>query len=156
VSQTLTRKHKPAALRAAVRSHNRNGSSLGLSAERTHDLIRKVQAGLPFKSLETLSHKSGIPETELAAILGIPHRTFARRKSSGRFAPDESERLLRIARIFEQAVELFEGDIPSAVAWLRSPRNALGSYPPLEYSSTELGAREVENLIGQLQHGIFP
>lgn len=68
---------------------------------------------------------------------------------------EESERLLRLSSVFEKAVELFEGDVAAAVNWLVSPRKALGDHTPLEYSRTELGAREVEGLIGRLEHGVF-
>ncbi len=132
------------------------GSSLGLSAGHNHDLIRAVQKGLLFNALESLARKSGIPATELAGILAIPDRTFARRKSTGRFAPEESERILRVARIFELALGLFDGDASDAVKWLKTPRKALGNHTPLNYSASEIGAREVENLIGQLVHGVFP
>src|ERR1700676_1962727 len=91
----------------------------------------------------------------LASIIGIPERTLARRKSTGRLTPDESERLLRISGIFEKAVELHEGDIAAAVNWLTTPKKILNHQSPLVYSRTELGAREVENLIGRLEHGIF-
>jgi len=129
---------------------------LGLSTDRTDELIRKVRKGLSFKTLESLSRESGISVPELAAIIEIPDRTLARRKIAGRLARDESERLLRICSIFEKAVELFNGDVPEAVAWLRRPRRALADHTPLAYSGTELGAREVENLIGQLEYGVFP
>jgi uncharacterized protein (DUF2384 family) len=41
------------------------------------------------------------------------------------------------------------------VVWLRSPNRALGGESPLALSKTEVGAREVENLIGRLEHGVF-
>jgi putative toxin-antitoxin system antitoxin component (TIGR02293 family) len=159
MSETLIRKRRNGAARHSANGgagRDARGASLGLSVEHNHDLIQAVQKGLLFNALESLARKSGIPATELSSILAIPERTFARRKSTGRFTPEESERLLRIARIFEQAVELFGGEIPEAVKWLQTPRKALGSHSPLEYSATELGAREVENLIGQLVHGVFP
>lgn len=159
MSQTLIRKQRSGAGRNSANgraARATSGESLGLSVVHNHDLIQKVQKGLLFNALESLARKSGIPATELSNIMAIPERTFARRKSTGRFTPEESERLLRIARIFEQAVELFNGEIPEAVKWLQTPRKALGSHSPLEYSATELGAREVENLIGQLVHGVFP
>ncbi len=81
---------------------------------------------------------------------------MARRKASGRLAPEESERLLRISRIFELSVGLFDGGVTDAVAWLCTPRRALAGSTPLAYSATELGARDVETLIGQLEHGVFP
>lgn len=152
---TLTRRHKLAIANRSATS-NSNRSSLGLTTARTHELIQKVQKGIAYHALETLSHKSGIPTSEFAAVLAIPDRTFARRKSTGRFAPEESERLVRVARIFEQAVDLFDGDTFGAVKWLKTPRKALGNHTPLAYSATELGAREVEILIGQLVHGVFP
>jgi putative toxin-antitoxin system antitoxin component (TIGR02293 family) len=133
-----------------------SGSSLGLKLPSTPNLIRDLRRGLPFRMLEALSSKTEIPIRELAALIGLPARTFARRKSTGRLAPAESERLLRISRIFEFAVNLFNGRVPEAVVWLRSPHRALAGSTPLQYSSIEVGAREVENLIGQLEHGVFP
>lgn len=91
----------------------------------------------------------------LAEVIGIPERTLARRKAAGRLAPEESERLLRISSIFEKAVDLFEGEVASAVNWLSTPKRTLENQSPLQYARTEVGAREVENLIGRLEHGVF-
>ncbi len=159
MSPMLTRRRPLPPRRANERQTHRFDpprSCLGLSTDRTDELIRKVRKGLSFKTLESLSRESGISIPELASIIEIPDRTLARRKIAGRLARDESERLLRICSIFEKAVELFSGDVPEAVAWLRRPRRALADHTPLAYSGTELGAREVENLIGQLEYGVFP
>jgi len=131
------------------------GSTLGLSAANPAELIRQLERGFSFKTLEALESRSGLALSRLAATIGIPERTLARRKVSRRLTPDESERLLRISTVFEDAVDLFEGDVTAAVNWLTTPRRALGDRPPLTYARTELGAREVENLIGRLEHGIF-
>jgi putative toxin-antitoxin system antitoxin component (TIGR02293 family) len=126
-----------------------------LTPTRTDDLICRIERGLPFKALESLAALAGLSVTLIASVLGIPERTLARRKAAGRLAPDESERLLRVSTVFEKAVELFEGDVAGAVTWLTSPKRALAYQTPLAYSRTELGAREVENLIGRLEHGVF-
>jgi putative toxin-antitoxin system antitoxin component (TIGR02293 family) len=131
------------------------GSSLGLASLATDDLIDAVQRGLSFRALETFSSETGFSPASVASMIQIPERTFARRKSSGRLSPDESERLLRVSAIFEKAVALFEGDVGEAVEWLTKPKKALGDKAPLSYSRSELGAREVENLIGRLEHGVF-
>jgi len=60
-----------------------------------------------------------------------------------------------MANIFEKAVDLFEGDAKAAIAWLQRRQRALGNKPPFELARTELGAREVEDLIGRLEHGVF-
>ena len=131
------------------------GASLGLKVSRTDQLIDQVQHGLSFKALVSLEAMSGMTASEIALIIGIPARTLARRRVAGKLAPDESERLLRIATVFEKAVGLFEGDVPAALAWLRTPRKALGQKSPWSYARSELGAREVLDLIGRLEYGVF-
>lgn len=68
---------------------------------------------------------------------------------------NESDRLLRAAALFEKSVELFDGDRSEAMRWLQSPQRALGGVEPLHFARTEGGAREVEELIGRLEHGVF-
>jgi putative toxin-antitoxin system antitoxin component (TIGR02293 family) len=140
--------------RRIVRFKNR-GASLGLGASDTPGLIRKIEVGFSFLALEKLESHTGVGLSMLGSIIGIPERTLARRKVAGKLAPEESERLLRISSIFEKSVELFEGDIEAAVNWLTTPKKALGNQQPLSYSRTELGAREVENLLGRIEHGVF-
>jgi putative toxin-antitoxin system antitoxin component (TIGR02293 family) len=131
------------------------GASLGITAASTGELISQVERGLSFKSLRRLETHSGMPIAMIASIIAIPERTLARRKTAGRLTSEESERLLRLSTVFEKAVDLFEGDAASAVRWLTTPQKALGDHPPIAYARTELGAREVENLIGRLEHGVF-
>ena len=136
-------------------SLNTLGSSLGLKVSRTDQLIDQVQQGLSFKALVSLEAMSGMTASEIASIIAIPARTLARRRVAGKLAPDESERLLRIAAVFEKAAGLFEGDLPAALAWLRTPKKALRQQSPLTYARSELGAREVLDLIGRLEYGVF-
>jgi putative toxin-antitoxin system antitoxin component (TIGR02293 family) len=145
---------RPAASRHPLRFRLR-GSTLGLTAANPAELIEQLERGFSFKTLQTFESRSGLALSRLAATIGIPERTLARRKVSRRLTPEESERLLRISAVFEDAVDLFEGDVAAAVNWLTTPRKALGDRPPLTYARTEPGAREVENLIGRLEHGIF-
>jgi putative toxin-antitoxin system antitoxin component (TIGR02293 family) len=135
-------------------SRGERGASLGLSASNSAELIQQVERGFSFQALHTLESRSGLPGAALAGLVGIPERTLARRKSKGKFTPEESERLLRLGTVFEQAVELFEGDRAAALRWLTAPRKALEGKTPLAYARTELGAREVEDLIGRLEHGV--
>jgi len=138
-----------------VISRGERGASLGLSVSNASELIQQVERGFSFKTLHTLETRSGLPGSALAGLVGIPERTLARRKSKGKFTPEESERLLRLGTVFEQAVELFEGDNAAALRWLTAPRKALEGKTPLAYARTELGAREVEDLIGRLEHGVI-
>lgn len=128
---------------------------LGMKVQATPALVERIGRGLEFSVFEALREALDLSAAELVERLGIPERTFARRKKTGRFAPDESDRLLRLARVFAAAIELFEGDLEKARAWLAQSKRALGGRAPLEFASTEVGALEVENLIGRLEHGVY-
>jgi putative toxin-antitoxin system antitoxin component (TIGR02293 family) len=117
--------------------------------------IRQVQNGISYLRFHHLSDLMSVPEAHLAEYLGISSRTLERRKAEGKLNPGESERLVRLARLFELAVELFEGDTLRAAQWMQTPKDPLYRESPLSYSRTEAGAREVENLIGRLEHGVF-
>jgi putative toxin-antitoxin system antitoxin component (TIGR02293 family) len=131
------------------------GRALGLKASSSGDLIRQVRRGFSFRALLDLQLRVGVPLAEIASIIDLPPRTLARRKSSGRLSSDESEKLLRLSAVFEQAVDLFEGNRDGALKWLTTPKRVFENQTPLAYSRTELGAREVEDLMGRLQHGVF-
>ncbi len=131
------------------------GRALGLKASTSGELIRQVRRGFAFRALLDLQTRVGVPLAEIASIIDLPPRTLARRKSSGRLSADESEKLLRLSAVFEHAVDLFEGDQANALRWLTAPKKELENETPLAYARTELGAREVEDLMGRLEHGVF-
>lgn len=128
---------------------------LGLDPMGTPQLVERVEEGLPFAELEHLRENMGLSREEMADLVQIRPRTLDRRKKEGRLRPEESDRLVRASRVFGRAVALFEGDGEGALGWLSSPQRALGGAVPLEMARTEIGAGEVEDLIGRLEHGIF-
>jgi putative toxin-antitoxin system antitoxin component (TIGR02293 family) len=118
------------------------------------ELIQRIQKGLRFSELKTLQDSIDLPFEQLAAKLCISRSTLQRRKAAGRLSPDESDKVVRYARLVQQAVKLF-GDIEKARAWLKHPQYGLGGAVPLDYASTEAGAREVENLLGRMKYGVY-
>jgi putative toxin-antitoxin system antitoxin component (TIGR02293 family) len=42
-----------------------------------------------------------------------------------------------------------------AAEWLRAPNLALGDVAPLAMADTELGAREVDDLLGRIEYGVY-
>ena len=104
------------------------------------DLIVTLKKGLPVSSLNKLCKHMGVPENRLATTVNIAQRPLTRRKLEGRFRPDESERVLRIARLFERAVAVM-GSEQRAQQWFQLPVKGLGRKTPLEFADTEHGAR---------------
>lgn len=127
---------------------------LGLRTYTTRALLEQLRKGLPYSALERFQRNVQLPMNELAALLQIPLRTLNRRKEQGRFHQDESDRLVRASRVFARALDLFEGDLDAAKRWLTSPQAALSGNAPLGMAQTEVGSREVEQLIGRIEHGI--
>lgn len=128
---------------------------LGLDPVDSRQLLRCAEEGLPYGAFERLVSNTSLPSEEALALVNIPRRTLTRRKREGRFHEDESDRLLRASRIVARALALFEGDREAANRWLSEPQRALGGETPLAFARTEVGALEVERLIGRLEHGVF-
>lgn len=127
---------------------------LGLEYFDLPNVLKAVEKGFALKAFERLAHNMGVSGERLAEIVGIPKRTLARRKTEKRFTSDESERLLRGARVFANTLRLFDGNRDDAVEWLLTLQRDLGEVPA-DLIHTETGTREVERVIGALEHGVL-
>jgi putative toxin-antitoxin system antitoxin component (TIGR02293 family) len=127
---------------------------LGISEQDPLSLAKRIERGLSFATLERFMRNTMLATDELAEVVDIKVRTLHRRREQGRLEPDESDRLLRFSRVFGKALELFEGDVEATRRWLSAPARALGGERPIALVKTDVGAREVENLIGRLEHGV--
>ncbi len=117
--------------------------------------VARLRKGLPYQAVERFQRTSQLPWESIRRVMRISPRTLARRRSAGKLTPEKSERLFRLCRIFEQTVALFDGDKAAARTWLQSPNRALDQQSPLVLAESEIGAGEVEALIGRLEHGVF-
>ncbi len=126
---------------------------LGLGAS-SAERIEAVKAGLKVEVFATLARRLGVSEAGLAKVVGLSGTTLARRKRAGTLTPDESDHVMRVAALLDQATQLF-GPEDEAAEWLTTPNLALGHATPLALADTELGAREVEDLLGRLEHGVY-
>ena len=122
---------------------------------RSKGILDLVRGGLPFVALENLVKAVGAPQGVVASVVGMPATTLGRRRKNGRLTPTESDHVVRVARLAALARELMAGDRDAASDWLTTPHRLLGDESPLHHASTEAGGREVEQLIGQLRHGVF-
>ena len=130
-------------------------SSLGLVRSDPLEVVDLIREGFAYRRLRDFQEASGLSTERVARATRIPTRTLSRRQASGRLTSEESDRLYRVARVFDLAVALFEGDADGARAWMESSQPALGGEVPLDLVATDAGARAVERLILQLEHGVF-
>ena len=127
---------------------------LGLPS-RGAPLTHAVYEGFPVAVLERLAAELSASQKTILRAIGIAPATLKRRRESGYLNRAESDRVYRLASIFQQAARLFEGDAALARQWMEQPAKALGGRTPMEYLETEAGASEVEDLIGRLEHGVI-
>lgn len=117
-------------------------------------VIQRVREGLPMQEFESLCALLGVTEERMARLLGLSRATLHRRKKAGSLDRVESDRLVRFARLFARAADALGGE-DGARSWLSAPARAFGGETPLDFADTEVGAREVEALLGRLHHGVF-
>ncbi len=110
---------------------------------------------MPSGSLIVLGEKLDLKNATLSEKLGIPQRTFTRRLSRhSRLTAAESDRTVRLARVYATAVEMI-GNADKAAQWLRTPNRALGGEVPIDQLDTDLGVKEVENILGRIAYGVY-
>jgi putative toxin-antitoxin system antitoxin component (TIGR02293 family) len=126
--------------------------ALGEDARAGADMIRLVRRGLPVSTIQFVLDTGRLTLTELDRIV-LPRKTLMNRRKLGSLTPEQSDRLVRVARLIAAAEETF-GSQEKAHIWLRRPTTALGGDRPLDMLDTDEGARQVETLIGRIGHGI--
>lgn len=133
--------------------YDRMGQILGKRIESEIDVIKLVGQGLPASAV---AHFLKEVDVELGWI-GAETTIRRRLQTQQKFSTDESERLVRFARITSMAEEMF-GNTESATAWLSTRAHFIPdaeAISPLELSATDPGARLVESMMLQTAHGIF-
>ncbi len=138
---------------------DRLGSILGLTVKQVRHATRLadlVHEGLPVSAFDAVANYTHLTRDALARVAAIPLRTVQRRAAvaGGRFARDESDRLARVARLYDFAEDVL-GSRAAAEAWMRTPNRVLDGARPVDRLETEIAAREVEDLLGRIRYGVF-
>jgi len=119
-----------------------------------HAMVQRVEEGLPVMDVVQFGKQAGFTNDELAKLINIPARTYARRVAGkARLKIHEGERAARLMRVFDRAKRLF-GTEENTRAWFNFELPALGWRTPLDFAQTEPGAREVEAVIERLEDGV--
>ena len=116
------------------------------------ELVKLVRRGLPVGAVQYVLDSGSLTLGELDRVV-LPRKTLANRRRLGTLTPEQSDRLVRVARVIAAAQVTF-GSREKASMWLRRPTAALAGESPLELLDTDEGAREVETLLGRIAHGI--
>ena len=98
------------------------------AATSTSAAIERIARGLEWADAKFGAKNLGVPLDRLAVLVGVPRSTFIRQQNEGRFTEAETEHIMRFARLWQVACEVFR---------------------------SELGARVVEDLMRRIHDGIL-
>ena len=134
------------------RTGNRLSEWLGASARSEREFVALVEGGLPTSTVAHMEER-GLEKSEVFTI--VHPRTLKHRKSRKQhLSPEESERALRMARLLAQAESVW-GNRESALRWMRGPKRRFEGRTPFELLRTEPGGRLVEEMLTQIDDGMF-
>ena len=144
---------------------------MSIAAEQIADVLggRRV-LGRQVKSMRELDDivREGMPKTALDAFIDalgaskygefaiqlrnkiVPRATYTR---VDRFNLQVSETTERMARLYAMALSVFD-DPEAAARFMANPHPELGDRAPFEAALTEIGGREVEEVIERGLHGL--
>ncbi len=128
------------------------GGAILLKINSMGDLAERVSEGLPKQALRnTVRHLFDSPaEANELMYRIVPEATYKRRT---RLTAAESERTERLARVIASA-EVTWDDRAAAKQWLLTPHPELNGKKPLDAAMSELGARQVEELLDRIYYGL--
>lgn len=118
------------------------------------DPVAAVKSGLPVERFDSLRELLRVSTGTLLRVMNISASTLGRRRKEGYFKKNESERLMRAARLFEHAANVFRNE-EKARRWLNTSHRKFGGDTPIEHAETEPGAHHVDTILGRIEYGIF-
>jgi putative toxin-antitoxin system antitoxin component (TIGR02293 family) len=117
------------------------------------ELASLAERGLPLATVTRMT-QHGLTRDEVHALV-IHRRTLKHRKSNKqKLSKEESDRAIRTARILSRAQAAF-GDSDAALDWARQPKVRFEGRTPIQMMSTETGGRLVEEMLLQIDEGMF-
>ena len=134
--------------------HRQIGEWLDVPVPKTdQEMLEMVERQLPTSAINRLI-ALGITRPEIDRLV-ISLRTLQHRRSRReKLTVEESDRVLRVARLLSQAKSVYESR-ERALSWLRRPHPRLRGRTPLETLKTDTGSRLVEELLVQIDEGMF-
>lgn len=126
---------------------------LGVRAFSDQELVHAIENQLPLETLNRLK-RHGLSSDEIYSLIINPRTLKHRRSKKQPLSREESERAVRISRILATALAAL-GEEEAALNWLRTPKRRFEGRTPMELLSTETGGRMVEEMLIQIDEGMF-
>lgn len=131
----------------------RMGNWIGSEPSSELQLAALAEKGLPTGTVKILM-EHGLSSGEVYSIV-IPQRTLKHRNNRQEpLSREESDRAIRMARVLARA-ETVMGNREQALEWMRHPKQRFSGRTPFEMLITESGGRLVDEMLIQIDEGMF-
>lgn len=115
---------------------------------------RKDLSRLPYRCAQGMQKYFSLSDENLAKVLGVPKKSLAEMKKTGRLNVRARIALIKITWVTVIAEKVFENE-KSAVEWLSRPQSGLGDKIPIDLLKTEKGMKEVINLLIRIEQDVI-
>ena len=122
--------------------------------DRQASLWNAIYEGFPIDVLYKLVDVLGVEKKTISSAIELSSATLHRRRKLGVLSREESDKLYRVAEIYQAAIDLFEGDVKEASAWMFKPAYALGGRKPIDCLNTVAESDAVLTLLRRLDQGV--
>ncbi|MEO8714237.1 MAG: antitoxin Xre/MbcA/ParS toxin-binding domain-containing protein [Acetobacteraceae bacterium] len=127
--------------------------TLGTVPHTVDELADAIAHGLPRAVVREIAGEAAPRDSEARRRIAGLVASAATLKRNERLSPAAGERAERLARIVALARQALD-DVEEARRWLNAPHMLLGRRPPIEVAATDLGARQVERILLNIEYGL--
>ena len=121
----------------------------------TSSVMREMRRGTSARIVPQVAKRLGLSQERLLDYLRLPKSTVKGRVSKGQvLASSEQDRMYRVNRVLNRAVEVLE-DEDAARNWIKLENRSLGGHSPLSILDTEAGYELVLNTLSQIEYGVI-
>lgn len=127
-----------------------------ISANQKLTKIETIRKGLPFDSIEVISHRINRPVKAVLSLLDMPQTTYNKKKNeNSRLDHRNSELIILISELIDYGTMVFNNEIEKFQRWLKKPNSSLGGLEPESLLDTVTGIQEVKYALHRLEYGNF-
>ncbi|MDN5753630.1 MAG: DUF2384 domain-containing protein, partial [Nitrosospira sp.] len=118
-------------------------------------IIELIRCGLPASTIDVVARLLSLSRAALLDAIKIPPSTVERRLRTGEaLSADESDRISRVAKVLDRAVEVFGAEIEGK-AWMTDSISSLGGRTPLSLLDTIEGYELVTRTLSRIEYGVY-
>lgn len=118
------------------------------------DYLENAIDGVPKQSAIKLADAMDVPLKDMASLLNISYKTFARKKPADKMDVLTSSLTIEIANVIAEGITTF-GSVQKFRSWLQKPNRALNDYTPFSLLNTPTGIKMVQNVLGRINEGVY-